>query len=63
MTQAAIVTFNHRGRTLDCVTFRAGKLSTAAARKSAAEVSAEELQQSEMVTDSPMMHPTYVWSS
>ena len=45
--------FMTRLRRPDYVTLRAGKLSTAAARKSAAEVSAEELQQSKTTSCSP----------
>ena len=51
------------GGALDCVMFYAGKLSTAAARKSAAEVNAEELQQSETTVDLSMMHSKDMLSS
>lgn len=50
--------FMTRIRRPDYVISCAGKLSTAAARKSAAEVSAEELQQSETTAKFPQMHRT-----
>ena len=46
-----------------CVTPCAGKLSTAAARKSAAEVSVEALQHSENFASSPMMQSPFMLSS